>query len=295
MSLDDRNPGAILDRIPGRQRDIGGFTVSRVLPIAHRKTVGPFIFFDEMGPATLGAGHGLDVRPHPHIGLATVTYLFDGRIRHRDSLGSLQDIEPGDVNWMTAGRGIVHSERSRDDDRAGDQLLHGIQTWIALPAADEECAPDFSHYPAAALPALTLGGARLRVIAGTAYGATSPVAVHSPTLYVAAELAAGTVLALPEEHAERGVYVVSGGVEIAGQTFAAGELAVLAPGAQSLTATAETRAMLLGGAPLAEPRYLWWNFVSSRPERIEQAKRDWQNGRFAAVPGEHEFIPLPEN
>ena len=290
---------SVIDIIRGRARDLGGFSVRRVLPIAHRKTIGPFIFFDEMGPATFAAGQGMDVRPHPHIGLATVTYLFEGRIRHRDSLGSLQDIEPGDVNWMTAGRGIVHSERSRDDDRAAGFRVHGIQSWVALPAADEECAPAFVHHPAATLPSFTQDDAQLRLIAGTAYGQRSPVAVRWPTFYLAAGLAQGGRLTISDEHEERAVYVVSGAIEIDGQPLAPGELAVLAPhAAAAVTARADSRLMLLGGAALPETRHIWWNLVSTRAERIEQAKRDWlgygQPGSvFAPVPQEHEFIPLP--
>lgn len=287
---------AVIDTITGRTRDLGGFSVRRVLPIAHRKTIGPFIFLDEMGPVQMPAGQGMDVRPHPHIGLATVTYLFEGRIRHRDSLGSLQDIEPGDVNWMTAGRGIVHSERTRDDDRAAGQRIHGIQSWIALPAADEECAPDFRHHPAATLPAFRLGAAALRLIAGTAYGHRSPVVLRSPLFYLAADFAEAGTLAMPDEHEERAVYIVGGAVRIDGQRYQPGELPVLAPGVPvTLAAEAGTRLMLLGGAALPEPREVWWNFVSSRPARIEQAKQDWQAGRFAAVPGETEFIPLPSS
>ncbi len=289
----------ILDRIAGRARDLGGFSVKRVLPIAHRKLIGPFVFFDEMGPAAFTPGNGMDVRPHPHIGLATVTYLFEGRIRHRDSIGSLQDITPGDVNWMTAGRGIVHSERTHPDDRASGYAIHGIQSWVALPVADEEIEPDFVHHPAASLPQLVRDGARLTVIAGTAYGAQSPVAVRSPTLYVAADLDAAAVLPVCGEHEERGVYVVSGSVGIGGETFASGELAVLVPGADAaITAVEASRLMLLGGAKLPEERTIWWNLVSTRPARIEQAKADWlaygQPGTtFPVVPEEEEFIPLP--
>ena len=290
---------AILDRIAGRARDLGGFSVKRVLPIAHRKLVGPFVFFDEMGPATFAPGNGMDVRPHPHIGLATVTYLFEGRIRHRDSLGSLQDITPGDVNWMTAGRGIVHSERTHPDDRARGYAIHGIQSWVALPAADEEIAPAFVHHPAATLPQLTRPGARLTVIAGSAYGARSPVAVRSPTLYVAADLDLGATLPVCGEHEERGVYVVSGSVEIGGEHFGPGELAVLVPGAEAtITALEASRLMLLGGARLPEERQVWWNLVSTRSARIEQAKADWlrygsPDSPFPPVPDEQEFIPLP--
>ena len=291
----------ILDRIAGRARDLGGFSVKRVLPIAHRKLIGPFVFFDEMGPARFEPGNGMDVRPHPHIGLATVTYLFEGRIRHRDSLGSFQDITPGDVNWMTAGRGIVHSERTHPDDRANGYAIHGIQSWVALPVADEEIAPDFVHHPASTLPRIVRDGAQLSVIAGTAYGAQSPVAVRSPTLYVAADLDAGAVLPVCNEHEERGVYVVEGSVEIGGEHFAPGELAVLVPGsAAAITANVASRVMLLGGAKLPEERTIWWNLVSTRPERIEQAKADWlrygeAGSAFPSVPDEHEFIPLPAN
>lgn len=285
---------AVIDVISARARDLGGFMVRRVLPIAHRKTIGPFIFFDEIGPVAMPAGQGMDVRPHPHIGLATVTYLFEGRIRHRDSLGTVQDIQPGDVNWMTAGRGIVHSERSRDDDRASGQRLHGIQSWVALPLADEECAPDFTHYPAASLPAFEREAAALRLIAGSAFGYCSPVAVRSPMFYLSADFAGSGSLALPDEHEERAVYVVSGALTIDGQRFAPGERPVLAPGRPvTLRAEGATRAMLLGGARVPEPREVWWNFVSSRPARIDTAKRDWRERRFAAVPGEQEFIPLP--
>ncbi len=266
----------ILDRIAGRARDLGGFSVKRVLPIAHRKLIGPFVFLDEMGPAQFAPGGGIDVRPHPHIGLATVTYLFEGRIRHRDSLGFLQDIVPGDVNWMTAGRGIVHSERTHPDDRSNGFALHGMQSWLALPAADEECEPAFIHHPAASLPKRDRDGASLTVIAGRAYGLQSPVEVRSPTLYVAAELAAGARLTVCDEHEERAVYVVSGEIAIGVERVVAGELAVLVPGAAVTVATREpARLMLLGGARLPEPRHIWWNLVSTRLERIEQGKQDW--------------------
>lgn len=291
----------ILDRIAGRSRDLGGFSVRRVLPIAHRKLVGPFVFFDEMGPAVFPAGSGIDVRPHPHIGLATVTYLFEGRIRHRDSLGYLQDITPGDVNWMTAGRGIVHSERTHPDDHAAGYRVHGTQCWLALPAADEEMAPAFVHHPAASLPRQVRDGARLTVIAGRAYGAESPVAVRSPTLYVAADLDAGARLPVCDEHEARAVYVVAGSVTIDGEAIAPGTMAVLAAGAAVvLVAATPARLMLIGGAPLPEERHVWWNLVSTRPERIERGKADWlrygQPGSpFPAVPGEADFIPLPAN
>ena len=284
----------ILDLIPGRERDLGGFSVRRVLPIGHRKTVGPFIFFDHLGPAVLKAGAGMDVRPHPHIGLATVTYLFEGRMRHRDSLGYVRDIEPLAVNWMTAGQGIVHSERSTPEDRLHDLPIHGLQSWVALPAADEECAPDFVHHPAASLPQTEIDGVTLRVIAGRAYGLESPVALRWPTFYVHAELGTGASLAVPEDHAERAVYPVNGRLRIGERWIEAGQLAVLVPGAPvTVQSGAPVTVMLLGGAPFPEERHVYWNFVSSRPERIEQAKDDWRARRFAAVPGETEFIPLP--
>lgn len=284
----------VLDLIPGRPRDLGGFAVRRVLPIGHRKTVGPFIFFDHLGPALLKAGSGMDVRPHPHIGLATVTYLFEGRIRHRDSLGSVQDIEPLAVNWMTAGSGIVHSERSTDQDRRIDRPIHGIQSWVALPSAEEECQPSFVHHPADHLPQARRDGVALRVIAGSAYGLSSPVELRAPTFYVHAEMAAGSSLPVPDEYQERAVYPVNGRIRIGERWIEEGQLAVLKPGATVLLrADAAARVMLLGGAPVDAPRQVWWNFVSSRPERIEQARRDWAERRFAEVPGETEFIPLP--
>jgi len=288
---------AILDLIPGRSRDLGGFTVARVLPIGHRKTVGPFIFFDHLGPTVLAAGQGMDVRPHPHIGLATVTYLFEGRIRHRDSLGTVQDIEPLAVNWMTAGRGITHSERSTPEDRHGALAMHGIQSWVALPQAEAECAPAFVHHPARTLPQWQQGQARLRLIAGTAYGRESPVDFASPHFYIHAEWAAADTLPLPraDEHAERAVYVVRGVVRIEGQSIEAGTMAVLGATTTRLDAEAGTLAMLLGGAPVDGPREVWWNFVATDPQRIEQAKLDWEAGRFAPVPGETEFIPLPKS
>ena len=288
---------AILDLIPGRPRDLGGFSVRRVLPIGHRKTVGPFIFFDHLGPTVLAAGTGMDVRPHPHIGLATVTYLFEGRIRHRDSLGTVQDIEPLAVNWMTAGRGIVHSERSTPEDRLAPLPMHGIQSWVALPQTDAECEPAFVHHPAATLPEWQHGHARLRLIVGTAYGRESPVEFVSSILYVHAEWARADTLPLPpeDEHEQRAVYVVRGAVMIAGRRIEAGTMAVLDTAATTLDAEADTVAMLLGGASIDGERQVWWNFVASSAERIEQAKRDWSEGRFAGVPGETEFIPLPKS
>jgi redox-sensitive bicupin YhaK (pirin superfamily) len=283
--------------IEGRTRTLGdGFSVRRLLPAAARRMVGPFIFLDHFGPLRLEPGHGLDVRPHPHINLATVTYLFEGEILHRDSLGSEQPIRPGAVNWMTAGRGIVHSERSTAAARAGGPAMHGLQLWVALPRAHEEIAPSFRHYAADVIPALDRDRARLRVIAGTAYGVSSPVAALSPLFYVEAQLAEGATLAAPDEHDERAAYVVEGTVGCDGQTYGSGAMLVFRTGAKaSLVALAPARVMLLGGAALDGPRHIWWNFVSSSPERIERAKEDWRQRRFASVPGDDvEFIPLPE-
>ena len=282
--------------IDSRPRDLGGgLTVGRILPYAKRRMVGPFAFLDHMGPAAFAPGEGIDVRPHPHIGLSTVTYLFEGEILHRDSLGSLQAIRPDAVNWMTAGRGIVHSERTDPLRRAAGGPLHGVQAWVALPEADEEADPAFAHHPEAGLPTLAAEGIWLRLIAGAAFGLASAVVTHSPLFYAHAELAAGARLALPEEHEERAAFVVAGAVEHAGTTVAAGQLLVLKPGgAPELTAAAPSRLMLLGGAPLG-PRRIWWNFVSSRPERIEQAKADWRARRMTMPPGDSvEFVPLPE-
>jgi len=289
--------------IPARRRDIGDFEVGRVLPVAHRRLVGPFIFFDHMGPATFAPGKGLDVRPHPHIGLATVTYLFDGEIMHRDSVGSVQAIRPGDVNWMVAGNGIVHSERTAPELRAKGFKLHGIQSWVALPKAHESTAPRFDHHPAATLPTLEMKGAKLRVIAGAAYGLTSPVAVYSGTLYVDAAMDAGAIIEIPADHDERAVYVAEGAARIAGQDFAEGQMIVLKPG---MAATAEalqpSRLMLVGGATLDGPRLIWWNLVASDQTLIDQAKEDWiggaaadWRGRFTLPPNESEFIPLPSS
>lgn len=275
-------------------RDLGGFSVRRVLPSAKRRTVGPFVFLDHMGPTIMRAGEGMDVRPHPHIGLATLTYLAEGRIRHRDTLGSVQDIEPGAVNWMTAGRGIAHSERTDAADRLAAHAVHGMQSWIALPASAEETDPGFAHHAAADLPRAEAGGATIRLIAGRAFGMVSPVVTFSETLQADLRLAIGARLALPREHPERALYLLDGSVGIAGQHFGPHRLLVFRPGDEIVVeATAPTRALLLGGEPLDGPRHLWWNFVSSRRERIEQAKADWQAGRFGSIPGETEFIPLP--
>lgn len=281
--------------VEGRTHDLGGFSVRRVLPSVQRRAVGPFVFVDHMGPARFGPGAGVAVRAHPHIGLATVTWLFEGALVHRDNLGNVQVIEPGEVNWMTAGRGIAHSERSRPEDFAAGMRFHGIQTWVALPRADEEAEPAFFHHPGDTVPRVERAGVRLDVVAGTAYGVASPVRVHSPTLYVAATLQAGATQAVDTGHEERAVYVADGLLDIDGARLGSGQMAVFTPGAAVvLEALADTRAMLLGGAPLDGPRHLWWNFVASVPDRIERAKRDWREGRFALPPGETESIPLPE-
>jgi redox-sensitive bicupin YhaK (pirin superfamily) len=283
--------------IDGRPRDLGGFSVRRVLPAASRPTVGPFIFFDHMGPARFAPGEGVDVRPHPHIGLATVTYLFAGEFMHRDSLGSAQLIRPGDVNWMVAGSGIAHSERTPPEvrDAPGGSTIHGIQVWIALPAEHEEAAPSFTHHPAASLPEIVRDGARLRLIAGEAFGRRAPAAVFSPMFYLDAALEPGAALALPDGYAERAAYVAEGAIEAGGARHGTGQMVEFAAGRPAeLRAAGASRVMLLGGAPLEGTRHLWWNFVSSRRERIDLARADWRDGRFAAVPGDPERIPLPE-
>ena len=295
----DPEPGSAVETlIVPRTRDLGdGFEVRRALPSVRRRMVGPFIFFDQMGPAVFRSGHGLDVRPHPHIGLATVTYLFEGEILHRDSLGTVQSIHPGAVNWMVAGRGIAHSERTPPELRATGGRLYGIQSWVAVPKRHEETAPAFAHTPADALPVLEDAGTRVRLIAGGLYGARSPVGTLSELFYADAVLAAGARLQVPASHEERAVYVAEGGVELGGQVYGTGQLLVLRPGAEGvLTGPGPTggRVLLFGGEPMDGPRHIWWNFVSSSKERIEQAKADWRAGRIGPVPGETEFIPLPE-
>jgi len=284
--------------IQGRAHELGpGFAVRRVLPGMKRRTVGPFIFFDHFGPMIVPpGGDGMEVRPHPHIGLATVTYLFDGGIFHRDSLGYAQAIRPGDVNWMTAGSGIVHSERTEAGMKKSGFTMHGVQTWVALPKAHEETAPSFEHVEAAKLPAWSEGGASLRLVVGTYAGRTAPTTHFSPIFYVAVEMPAAARIAVTPEHAERGVYVSEGSVMIGDRLLAVGDLAVLASGSavDVLSGSDGAKLMLLGGAPLEEPRHIWWNFVSSSKVRIEQAKADWKEGRFAKVPDEVEFIPLPD-
>jgi len=277
-----------------RPRDLGGFAIRRALPSPERRSDGPFVFFDQMGPAEPLPRAGIDVRPHPHIGLATVTYLFDGSIVHRDSLGNLQSIEPGAVNWMIAGRGIVHSERSDGELRKAQQKLHGIQVWVARPKQKEETDPDLTHYAAAALPVIEGEGKTVRVIAGSWFGKRSPVNTYSPLFYADATLHPGAWLPLDNAYDERAIYLVEGAVEIAGRVFEPGGLLVFSAGGTIVVKAAMTaRLLLLGGEPPDGPRYLWWNFVSSSRERIEQAKADWQAGRFATVPGDPEFTPLP--
>ncbi|WP_277187100.1 pirin family protein [Caballeronia sp. BR00000012568055] len=288
-------PSTIRATLKPHEHDVGGLMVRRVLPALAARTVGPFIFFDHIGPATLMPGKGLDVRPHPHIGLATVTYLFDGAIMHRDSVGSVQKIVPGDVNWMTAGRGIVHSERTPDEERASGQTMHGIQTWVALPVASEEVEPSFEHHAAAALPQIERDGVTLRVIAGTAFGETAPTRTFSPTLYVAGSFKAGSTLTLDTEHEERGVYLVDGDLSIDGEAMPLHQMAVLTPDSPvQLASTNGATVMILGGAKLDGTRFIEWNFVSSSREKIDAAKQAWSEQRMGHVPGETEFIPLPQ-
>jgi len=270
--------------------------VRRALPSAQRRMVGPFIFLDQMGPATFQPSHGIDVRPHPHIGLATVTYLFEGEILHRDNLGVVQPIQPGAVNWMTAGRGIAHSERTAPDKRATGGQLFGMQAWVALPKEHEETEPSFMHHPASTLPLLEGEGASVNLIAGSLYGKSSPVKTLSEMFYAAVVLEAGARLALQPDYEERAIYIAEGSVELDGVAFSTGELLICRPGSEIvLRASAPARLMLLGGAPMDGPRHVFWNFVSSTRERIEVAKADWKAGRFTQVPQETEFIPLPED
>jgi redox-sensitive bicupin YhaK (pirin superfamily) len=281
--------------IDARRRDLGGFEVGRVLPWAKRRMVGPFVFFDHMGPKQMAANlpRSVDVRPHPHIGLATITYLFAGEIVHRDSLGFHQVIRPGEVNWMTAGRGISHSERFETMRQHGG-LLHGIQAWIALPESAEEIAPEFVHYEADALPLERSAGASTRVIAGKAFGKTSPVRTQSPLVYVHVELQAGASSAIPDGYSERAAFVAAGTIQVGEQSYTAGQMVVFARGSQPrVVAATDATVMLLGGEPLGT-RHIWWNFVSSRLERIEQAKADWRAGRMKLPDLDNgEFTPLP--
>lgn len=265
-----------------------------MLPSAEHRAVGPFVFCDHFGPVTLSATQAMDVRPHPHIGLATVTYLWEGRIEHRDSLGNRQLIEPGDVNWMRAGRGIVHSERTAAGDRGREQRLHGLQLWVALPLAEEEAAPSFQHIETNELPEVLIGAARLRVVAGSAYDVRSPVAVVSELFYVDARVPAGERLPLPAEHQQRAVYVLEGSLRADDEILRPQEIAVLAPGTAELVAESDTHAVLLGGTPLDAPRYIWWNYVASDEARIERARSEWEADRMGGVAGDPERIPAPE-
>ena len=298
LPIEDEAPPdpAVETIVVPRSRDIGGLEVRRVLPSVHRRMVGSFVFLDQMGPALLDAGQGLDVRAHPHIGLATMTYLLDGSILHRDSLGTIQPILPGAVNWMTAGSGIVHSERTAAELRPIEKRLYGLQLWVALPADREESDPGFTHYDAAGIPTTSGDGIRARIVVGEAFGHRSPVQAFTDLFFLDLELDARARFTLPALHDERALYLIEGRVELDGQTYDPGQLLVLAPGRPvDLQALTPARLVALGGEPLDGPRHIWWNFVSSRKDRIEQAKEDWRRERFGMpVPGETEFIPLPK-
>jgi redox-sensitive bicupin YhaK (pirin superfamily) len=294
---DKRQCDALKAVIVPRTADLGdGFSVRRALPSAQSRMVGPFVFFDHFGPTVFKSGQGFDVRPHPHIGLATVSYLFSGEIMHRDSLGTAVPIRPGAVNWMTAGRGIVHSERTNASWLAKGDELHGLQMWVALPADREEMAPAFAHHGVEDFPVVQDNGSTVRVVVGRAYGQGSPVKTTSETLFADARLKAGATLPLDADHEERGIYVLDGEVNIAGDRFGPGRLLVFKPGDRiSIVAATDTHFVVFGGAAMDGPRHIWWNFVSSRKERIEQAKADWTAGHFQKVPGDEiEFIPLPQ-
>jgi len=298
MTTDSTLAASLVTLIEPRVSDLGdGFAVRRVLPSAKCRSVGPFVFLDEMGPTVFPPGHGLDVRPHPHIGLATVTYLFEGEILHRDSLGNELPIRPGELNWMTAGQGIVHSERTPAALRSSGSRLFGVQAWVALPLPNEEVAAAFVHYSANDLPLTGGEGLQVRVIVGELFGVASPVQTYAKTLYAEVAMAEGSCLSVPASYVERGAFIVEGKVTLQGEqgAFGPGQLLVLAQDAEVIVrAEQQARLMLLGGDPLDAPRHIWWNFVSSSADRIEQAKADWKAGKFASVPGETEFIPLPE-
>jgi redox-sensitive bicupin YhaK (pirin superfamily) len=299
MEEQDYGSGALETIVVTRERElVNDFKVRRVLPSARRRMVGPFVFLDQMGPELLRAGRGLDVAPHPHIGLATVTYLFAGELLHRDGLGTVERIRPEEVNWMTAGSGLAHSERTPPELRSNDNELFGLQSWVALPLRYEETKPEFIHYGAGQLPLLEADGKRVRVITGTLYGARSPVQTLSDMFYADVTLNKGARISVPVEHEERAAYVVTGSIEVLEDRtiFESGRLLVFRRGAEITLQASElsARLMLLGGEPLDGKRHIWWNFVSSSPERIEQAKADWKARRFAPVPQETEFIRLPE-
>jgi redox-sensitive bicupin YhaK (pirin superfamily) len=287
----------------GKRHDLGdGFIVTRILPQAARRSIGPFLFFDYFGPVDFAPGKGVDVRPHPHIGLATVTYLFDGAQVHRDTLGSVQEIRPGDVNWMTAGRGIAHSERTGEELRRAGHRLHGIQTWVGLPQKDEEAEPGFQHFAARDLPEREEQGVLLRMVTGEAFGLKSPVKTFSPIFYAEARFEQSGVMTVTPDHEERALFIVEGELQIGGgahgvEVHGEGAMLFLEPGeVVTLFATAPARVMLLGGAPLDGPRHLWWNFFSASKDRIEAAKSDWRAVRFGKIPGDDkEFIPLPDD
>jgi hypothetical protein len=288
---------AIETVIVPRATDLGGFFIRRALPHVDRRMVGPFIFFDHIGPAVFRSGQGVDVRPHPHIGLATVTFLFEGEITHRDNLGYNAAIRPGAVNWMTAGRGIVHSERTAPELRSGGEHLHGLQCWVALPLSDEEMAPSFEHYGEEALPTMSGEGKSVRVITGKAFGLSSPVKTRWDTIFAEVTLEPGTKMPLDADYEERAIYVVEGEIDVGGDRFGKDRLLVFRPNDRiTVTAVTAARIVILGGAAMDGPRHIWWNFVSSSEERINQAKADWKLGRWAPVPGDtSEFIPLPDN
>jgi redox-sensitive bicupin YhaK (pirin superfamily) len=286
----------ITAKLPGHVKDLGGgFMIRRFLPSIERRAVGPFVFMDHFGPVTQQPGDSFDVRPHPHIGLATVTYLFEGAMMHRDSLGSVQRIEPGAVNWMTAGRGIVHSERTPDDVREATRSMHGLQLWVGLPQAHEEAEPAFIHTPSDRIPSIMIGDITVRILIGEAFGVASPVATLSPTLYLDVEAPRGGTLTLPAEGLERSIYALSP-LAIDGDVVEPRQLALLEPSREATVSIGPEggRFVVLGGEPLDGERHIWWNFVSSSRARIETAKRDWKEQRFAGVPGETEFIPLPD-
>jgi redox-sensitive bicupin YhaK (pirin superfamily) len=296
MPGDAKAADAIEQVFVASAKDIGGFEVRRALPAAGRQMVGPFIFLDQFGPVVIRAGQSFDVRPHPHIGLATVTWLFDGLVFHRDSLGSAQAIAPGELNWMTAGRGIVHSERTPASERSRDRGIFGIQCWVALPQQLEDTAPSFAHIDASALPLIEDHGVAVRVVAGTLYGERSPVKTLSDLFYADVALEPGASLPLPPDYVERGVYLAAGEIEIGDQVFGSGKLVVFRPGdAITIRARTNSRLVALGGEPMEGRRHIWWNFVSSSKDKIEAAKNDWKQARFDIVPGdEKEFVPLPE-
>jgi len=281
--------------IPPREADIGGLAVRRLLPYYKRRMVGPFIFLDHMGPKSFDAAAGIDVKPHPHIGLSTLTYLFSGNIMHRDSIGSVQEISAGAVNWMTAGRGIAHSERTTAHERSIPHDLHGLQSWIALPKECEEQPPEFSHYAADKLPVFDIKGVNVKLIAGSAYGHEAPVKIYSPLFYAEVHMQPGQSLKMPGGYRDAAIYVVGGRLRIGDTEVEPHTMPIFLPNdAAAIEALTPAHIMLMGGDPLSEPRFIWWNFVSSSQERLEQAKADWQENRFDPIPGEHEFVPLPK-